>query len=146
MKKIVLTKNNINMVCGMLKKFFYNESNGFVSYHNFNCGFRNIKPYSGIELNEGVDSIEIDNDFIRITFQKGVSGSVYHLGTVFMFKGNEIIIKKNWNSTEDYKYIYEVYRMTKLSFEDIFDIEERRAFELEMAEDYWNSLECEDCL
>lgn len=148
MKTIKLTEKNIGMVLGRLKRFFNNHKYGYLTFHNFDCGYKNIKPYAGIQKDITVDILEIDYDefnnnkpYIRVNFQKSVSGTVFYLGTRFIFKGNEIVTQQKWHSYFKENYIYSVYRLCKLSDNDKIKIRERRMFEEDMANEYWNSID-----
>lgn len=150
MKKIKLTNKNIQMVTGQLRRFFFNSKYGFTSHHNFDCGYKNIKPYGRIELNTSVDAIEIAEDilsgdkFIRITFQRGVSATVLHLGSYIIFKGGfEIITQEKWKGTKDLNYLYNVYRLKPLSYREELLILEQRKWDKEMSDSYWKDVERE---
>lgn len=152
MRKVTLTSKNINMVLHLLKKFFNNKKYGFESYHNFDCGWKNFKPYHGgiKSLDKDVDAIEIDFDlftgdpYIRIAFQKGVSGTVLYVGSVIKFKGgSQITTQCEWIMRNSFNFVYTTYRLKKLSLRDTIRINEHRKFELEYSNDYWSSVENE---
>jgi hypothetical protein len=150
MRKVVLSENNIRAVLGQLKRFFNNPRYGYEHFHNFDCGYKNIKPYSYTTVDKNVDRLEIDFDtftgkpFIRMVFQEGVSYDVLLLGTVIVFKGgNEIIIQQEWRYSKDKNYIYSVFRLKRLSDEDVSEIAERRMLEKELTDAYWDSVERE---
>lgn len=150
MRKIVLSEKNIGLVKSRLERFFFNPKYGYTMHHNFDCGYKNIKPYGqGQKSNgENVDRIDIgfesgtNKPFIRIVFQDGVSYGILHIGSIIVFKGgNEIITQEKWSFTDVGNYVYTVYRLKPLTRDEKLEIAMERAFEKSMADDYWEDQE-----
>lgn len=113
-----VTLGNIDSVCGRMKKFFWNNNEtGFETWHNFDCGWRNIKPYCERRLIAPPTKIEIDSmfedTFIRVALS-ATSTFIVKVGERINFSSNKIIIQSKWNITS-YSYVYSIYQCAKMS-------------------------------
>lgn len=150
MRKVLLSEKNIGLVKSRLERFFFNPKYGYEMHHNFDCGYKNIKPYGQKSNGENVDRIDIgfesrtNKPFIRIVFQDGISYGILKMGSIIVFRGgNEIITQEKWIFTDAGNYVYTVYRLKPLTENDKLKIAMERAFEKSMADDYWAEQERE---
>jgi len=145
-RSTVVTEKNIHVIYGKLKRFFYNKNDtGFIMYHNFDCGWKNIKPYHIKQKIIKPDYVELDKinntRFIRITLQNGVSGFAIELGDRIQFFGNKIIFQSKCKHFGGNDYSYEVFEQVELSEADLDDIYNRRCEEEYSASAYYSSLD-----
>lgn len=137
MRKIKISEKNIYMVAGLLRKFLENPKYGIRMYHNFDCGFKNIKPYARVTIDFAPTNIMIrggecysPDKYIHITFQERVAYSVINIGSIVLLSGNKIVIQQK-ESLISYTYRYTVYEHVTLTEWDVRDICERRRVDAE---------------
>ena len=118
---------------GIIKKFFFtNNPHDFITWHNFDCGWREEKPY-GIKnkkeltkrkyfrLNYYQTPIKIKmekhnlcwnkSSFIRVKYHQKEGFRVYPTcisvgDTIVISRGSYLTIRQAWTSTKHYNYIY----------------------------------------
>lgn len=128
MKVITITAGNINYVYGRLKKFFYNRNRtGFLSWHNFDCGFKkHIDPNIYLETDgnkvptfheyPSPDDVKLvkngEYSYIVMHLMPGY-GSSLKCGDKIAFCGNRIITRSEFFF--DHKYIYSVMQVLPMN-------------------------------
>jgi len=147
-----VTERNIHTIYGKIKRFFYNKTEdehvGFTMHHNFDCGWKNIKPYNVnkerifkpdcVDLVHGF--ISTKERFIKLILQEEVSGFVIKVGDKVQFNGNRFILQSKWLGT-GYNYSYEVFERVELSESDLYDIHHRRCDDAYYASICYNNLD-----
>ncbi|MBP1309163.1 hypothetical protein JOD82_002183 [Paenibacillus sp. 1182] len=138
MRKIKVTEKNIRSIAAQLKRFFNNSNYGYRYFHNYDCGFKNIKPYSDVGIESSVDGIRVSTlmngeSYIEVNYQTDVSREVIRLGSMIVFKGgNEIILQQKWVCPDHFQYSYIVFRLQKLTDQEYEEIARERDFEKSM--------------
>lgn len=120
-KMIKTTEQNIKQIYGILKKFFMSKNNGYITWHNFDCGKRKINPYKNLTqtynklpINFELDTNRIDNKIlIRINPIKG-KGFIFKVGDEIELKSGIIKHKQKWNASSDKNYIYRIFQSQKI--------------------------------
>lgn len=116
MQTITLTKNNVNQVAGMLRKYFHcNKPKGthvFKYAHDFNSHWKNTM-YNDFPYYYHIPEIKTQPDAICITFGVGVGG-LLPIGTVFKFKSPVLKVQSPWTiGSPSNQYIYETFTFIK---------------------------------
>ena len=125
MKVITISEKNMKEVYGRIRKFFYNKNNtGFISWHNFDCGFKKHIP--ALKFDDGervIHKYPSPNDVmllqmggnsyigLRLTATDGMSLAC---GDKIAFVGNRIICRKEW-FLDNHKYVYDVFQAIPMS-------------------------------
>lgn len=139
MKVYTVTENNLNYIYGRLIKFFYNNNKtGFERWHTFDCGFKKHIPreivINGEKVSTSIDyprPLKISGysigkvkptgkdilDSIVIIFTATDSDSI-HIGDKIAFMGNHIIVSSKWAFTKQHKYVYNVYQVKHIKYQD----------------------------
>lgn len=127
MKVITVTEKNIKEVYGRLNKFFNNRNkNGYVEWHNFDCGFKKrINPYIFIDgqkirtdnIYTSYAHVEMDTmhgrTFIRMKLSYTDAG-IIEVGDKIAFLGNRFIHREKFTLSK-HKYIYSTYQMIPMT-------------------------------
>lgn len=154
MKVITITNRNIKEICGKMKKFFYNNNKtGFISWHNFSCGFKHISPM--IELDGSMIRVEHtypaprsitlsrNNKIISVSLTATDAFGLKE-GDKIAFCGNRIITRQNWGFIfgKEKQYLYTVFQVLPMEKEKqnrLHTNAENEAAEYE--EEYYKELE-----
>lgn len=119
---IVLTKDNVKQVAGMLKKFFKcNHQRGeyvFENIHDFDTGWK-PSNYNDFPFYFHIPEITVKPDGIVLNFGPGI-GSCYTMGTRFRFYGSALKTQSSWNIGK-YRYCYDLLTVVKSPSKDILE-------------------------
>ncbi len=117
MKGIVISENNIEAICGRLKKFFMNNEY-FLRWSAFDCGSRKkVKREIITKIHHiyDVHTNYFDKPRIFIMFNNS-SGDYLSIGDKIQFSGNKITIKEEFGlglfGKNSPKFVYTVYQIT----------------------------------
>ena len=133
MKNFTITETNLSEVYGLLRKFFYNnKGTGFVAWHNFDCGLKNVKSsfvardktlITTKQKYHAPISIELDKKMklIRIHLIVG-EGFCIDIGDKVCFLSGKLIIRTEEYFIPEHNYCYQVFQVLPLSNDDESDI------------------------
>ena len=142
MNKVVLTEKNMPMVCGELRKFFWNNNKtGFTNRHNFDCGW-GVRNYHGMSDSliappENIRFLNHDGDPIIAIGLDKCNGLALSVGDIVRFYGNKIIMRHPWvRITENEPhFLYEVYQAAPMSIAEQQKYYDSKEDEARMIED-----------
>lgn len=156
MRVITITENNIKDVYGRLMKFFYNRNHtGFLSWHNFDCGFKkHINPKIDLDGSKvetfheypSPDEVELaergEFSYIVMRLMPGHGISI-SCGDKIAFCGNRIIFRTKFSF--DHNYLYQVFQVLPMDEEEQYSKKEwaameEEAYEREYEREYYEDL------